>query len=367
MKKVNQLFSFVFLFILTMNLHAQDDDFNLIEPIIETPEMNELQMRNYTKTMYRNWGIPLLGLDTAMQQYTGKNIKICIIDTGRPEHQSLTKHIKSSANFTAEPSDIDGNGHSTHVAGIIAEIVPDAELYFAKVLTSTGSGSTAGVTAGIEWCIQQGTPILNLSLGSSTPNLAMKSVIDAAVEKGFLFIAAAGNSGQGATDLEDKIGYPAKYPGVMAIGSMNQMMKVSFFSSPGIDGDIVAPGEKILSTYKNDQYIVLSGTSMATPYVAGAAAIFLQRNQISVNIDTIFQRTAKDLLPEGYDARAFHGVVCPAELFNWPKTPPVEEEPEDPTKPIRTIFLWLQDNWFAIVAVVVTAGLVLLFRKMKQR
>ena len=352
--------------ILLMASILQAQDFELIEPIKETEPMNELQVSRYlNSTRFNNWGITRLGLDTAMTKYTGKNIKICICDTGRPEHPSLQSHITGSENFTTDATDIDGNGHSTHVGGIIAEIAPDAPLLFAKVLTDRGSGSSQGVANGILWCVNRGASIINLSLGGSFPNTIMKQAIDTAYAKGVIVIAAAGNDGQSAT--EEKIGYPARYPETIAVGSINNLLAVSTFSSAGEFGDVMAPGEKVLSTYLGNKYIVLSGTSMATPYVSAMTALHLQRTQMHVNVQNILRNTSTDMMQHGYDRYSFYGHVTPSKLFNDPPPNDEEPEPEDPTGGIK-IPDWFKEQYptIAMAASILIMIIIALWKRFKK-
>jgi len=335
---------------------GQEGEVNLIEPIIESPQMNERQAAIYSASqVFKNWGIQKLQLDSVMKQYTGKGVKVCVCDTGQPDHVKLKDKIKASKNFTSDASVFDGNGHSTHVSGIIAEIAPDAEILIAKVLTDEGSGTNSGVANGLTWCVDQGANFINLSLGGSNPSTSIKTSIDYAISKGVSIIAAAGNSGQ---SKEDNIGYPAKYDEVIAIGSINDKLDVSSFSSSGEEGDLVTPGEKILSTYKGNTYRVLSGTSMATPYASAVAALYYEKHQSNTALERVLELGSTDMLPEGFDRYSFWGHVEPIELFEFktpPETnPPVEEEPKE-----SKVELFL----FIGIGVLVVLGLVFFYRR----
>lgn len=340
-------------------LFAQDD-VKLIEPIVESPAMSPVKARSFSASVnFRNWGIQKLGLDTIMAGYTGKGQKVCICDTGKPDHYALIRQTRESKNFTSDDSVNDGNGHSTHVAGIITEIAPDAELYFAKVLSNSGSGSNTGVAQGIEWCIEQQADIINMSLGGSSPSPIIKRAIDKAVEDSIIIIAAAGNSGQSETD--NRMGYPARYEETIAIGSINDRLRVSSFSSSGDEGDLVAPGERILSTWKNGNYIVLSGTSMATPFVAGTAALFLEKYGNIQGVESIFESKSTDMIPAGFDRYSFWGHINPTNLFSHEFTNPPDTsiiEPEPGPKPPE-IPTWIGKNWIAVLIVVIFVGAVI--------
>ncbi|QDP50428.1 MAG: putative intracellular serine protease [Prokaryotic dsDNA virus sp.] len=312
-------------------LFAQNDEVNLIKPIVESPAITGSQMRTFVAmNNYKNWGIIKLGLDSTMRTKTGKGVKICICDTGMPNHRDFNNgNIKLAESFIGGDGDVvDYNGHSTHVGGIILEIARESDLFFAKVLDKNGGGSITGVAAGINWCVDSKADIINLSLGSSQPSPIMKKAIDRAIEKGILVIAAAGNEGQNPNG--NSMGYPAKYEETIAIGSINKNLDVSYFSSSGEQGDVVAPGESILSTWLNDEYIILSGTSMATPFVVGMAALKMEGGLDSVDFERIFENSANDMMDPGFDNVSFWGYVTP-KFYNERDTsivePPVVENP----------------------------------------
>lgn len=346
------------------NLPDTTDEVTLIQPFIDMPSMNKRQADSFIKNQsFRNWGIERLNLSEVMQDYTGKGIKICIADTGRPKHTELQQAIKGSANFSNVEGVDDLQGHSTHVAGIVNEIVPDAELYFAKVLNDSGSGTNAGVTQGIQWCVDQGSNIVNLSLSGSQPFAEMKTVIDEAIQKGVIIIAAAGNRGQNP-DI-DLIGYPAKFDEVICVGSINDMIEVSRFSSSGKNGDIVGPGEQILSTYKDNRFAVLSGTSMSAPFISGVCALWIEKNQIQTNLEPLLERLATDITPEGFDIYSFHGHVEPDSLFRTIDNPDEPDDPIDPDPELPdddenpSVIDWISQRWIFLLGGLLSIGVIL--------
>lgn len=325
MKRFNFLILFSLVLLSTLSTTAQDD-FKLIEPIIETAPMNFRQAQAYSsEPTFLNWGIKKTGLDSIMKSYNGEGVVICICDTGRPTHKKLSQS-KMSANFTDDKSDKDGNGHSTHVSGIIHEIAPKSNLIFAKVLSDQGGGSSEGVANGIRWCVNSQAKIINMSLGSPVPNEEIKRAIDYATERGAIIIAAAGNEGK--NEAEDNIGYPALYKDVVCVGSINQDSQVSIFSSSGEGGDVVAAGERILSTYGENTYRVLSGTSMAAPFVSGVAALFLQKNKTTDGMKNLLAEWSTDFEPIGYDRHNFYGHLDPIAFMDVEVKEPIEELPE---------------------------------------
>ena len=351
---MKNIFLFFFLFSFPLLSQSQEDEVRLIEPIKETAPMSLTQARSFSKKQsFRNWGVEALQLNSIMTKYSGKGVKVCICDTGEPEHNTLKGSIKESINFSTDSNAKDQNGHSTHVAGIVNEIAPDAELYFAKVLNKNGSGSNTRVKNGIDWCVYKKADIINLSLGSPSPSPVIKEAIDAAIKNKILIVAAVGNDGT-RNDQTDIIGYPAKYEETLATGSINRQLKVSEFSSQGKSGDIVAPGESILSTWLNNQYIVLSGTSMATPYTSGVAALYLEKYGSTAYAERFFEQFANDIAPKGFDTRAFWGNVDPPKLFK-PDSLIIDFPPRDSTitpDPPKTPGTLLGMEWWEILILI---------------
>ena len=184
------------------------------------------------------------------------------------------------------PSDVDG--HGTHVSGTIAGkgnngvgvtgVAWNAKIMPLKFLNDSGSGSTSNAIKAIDYATAKGVKITNNSWGGGGYSQALYDAINAAGQQGALFIAAAGNSGQNA-DLYPM--YPAAYnlANIISVASTNRHDKLSWFSNYGLTSvDLGAPGEEIYSTLPNNSYGTLSGTSMASPHVAGAAALVWSQN-----------------------------------------------------------------------------------------
>lgn len=316
---------FILFLFLPVFLFSQDDDVFLIKPIIESPVLNQMQANKIASEFdCMNWGVKEIDLFDAIKEHQATGIKICIADTGRPTHKLI--RIAGSANFTDNPTHDDKNGHSTHVAGIIQEIAPNAELYFAKVLSNTGSGSMSGVRDGIDWCTSIGADFTNMSLGSPNESSILKTALIRAKEANNIVVAAAGNDGYNET--REMIGYPARDETVICVGSTKKGIQVSDFSSSGEFGDIMAPGERILSTYLNQQFVELSGTSMAAPFITGVLA--LRKSQTNkINDDkSELKESAYDMLDVGYDRKSFYGSITnKIFLDSIPPTEPIEPKP----------------------------------------
>ncbi|WP_096155439.1 MULTISPECIES: S8 family peptidase [Bacillus] len=240
------------------------------------------------------YGVTHIKADVAHSQgITGNGVKVAILDTGiDASHPDL--NVAGGASFVSgEPNALtDGNGHGTHVAGTVAAlnnnvgvlgIAYDVDLYAVKVLGSDGSGTLAGIAQGIEWSIANGMDVINMSLGGSTGSSTLKQASDNAYNSGIVVVAAAGNSGN-FFGLINTIGYPARYDSVIAVGAVDANNNRASFSSVGNELEVMAPGVNILSTLPGNSYGSLNGTSMASPHVAGAAALMLAKNPNLTNV-----------------------------------------------------------------------------------
>lgn len=259
------------------SVYADEAVISDISPIKTLPT----ELKNYF-----NWYQPMVGANTA---YTlgarGKGVVVAVVDTGvdiyNPEFQGRLLRGYNAINPSALPRD--DHGHGTHVAGIIGAaadgrmtvgIAPDVTLMPIKVLNAQGSGTQTAFNAGVNYAVRNGARILNMSLGAGGP--FGQAGIQQAVSAGKLVVAAAGNSGAANP------AWPARYASqswtngqVMAVGAVDSTGKIASFSNRAGDtryNYLVAPGVSIASTYLNNQYVYMSGTSMATPVVSGAAA-----------------------------------------------------------------------------------------------
>ena len=268
-----------------------------------------------------NWGYQKLAIDQAAKSgLTGKGVKIGILDTGvRANHPDL--RLAGGISFVnGITSYNDDNGHGTHVAGIIAAqnngigtvgVAPDAGIYAVKVLDKNGEGNQSDVAKGVEWAMQQKLDIVNLSITSSSGTHLLEQTLQKAYDQGMLIVAASGNF---PGIVSDEVLYPARYPSVIAVGSVDQNLKRSDFSYYGNDLEFVAPGENILSTYNGNNeetYAEATGTSMASPFVTGMVALYKQAypSLKGPAIRTYMQKSALDLGKKGRDAQYGYGLV----------------------------------------------------------
>ncbi|WP_350344292.1 S8 family serine peptidase [Proteinivorax tanatarense] len=250
------------------------------------------------------WGIDRVNApDVHSDNQYGDGIRVSVLDTGILLNHEDLNVMGGYSVFGGSYND--DNGHGTHVAGTIAAldnhygvigVSPQVDLYGVKVLDSRGSGSYSGIIEGIYWSMNNNMDIINMSLGGSVGSVALEDACNAATDAGLLVVAAAGNSGN-FFGWGDNIGYPAKYPSVMAVGSTTSSDSRSSFSSTGPDLEIMAPGSNILSTTYNGGYGSMSGTSMACPHAAGVAALVWSANENLTNqqVRDIINDSANDM------------------------------------------------------------------------
>ncbi len=231
------------------------------------------------------WSERLLGLPALWRESKGEGVVVAVLDTGIDEdHPDLRGAVVKSRDFTGEGIE-DGNGHGTHVAGIIAArenrvgfvgAAPKARLLVAKVLSNRGFGRLEWIARGIEWAVAEGADILSLSLGGPMSSDLLHRAVHQALAAGKVVVCAAGNGGALARQA---IGYPGRYGSVITVAAHDRNGQPSGFSSRGAALDFMAPGEEIWSTWRKGGYAKLSGTSMAAPFVAGLAALVLAKHR----------------------------------------------------------------------------------------
>lgn len=256
---------------------------------------------------------------------------VSVVDTGVDyNHPDLAGRVIKGKDYTKESDGtdpIDGFGHGTHVAGIInamanngigvAGVAPNVKVMAVKVLSKSGGGSLFSIAGGIQYSVKNGAKIVNLSLGGpAVTDLISSAVGYWATKKGALLIAAAGNSA-------NAVGTPARIDDYyMAVGASDENENLAKFSCFGKELSVVSPGTKIMATtpsYKvplNDlgypmNYAALQGTSMATPLVAGIAALVWSKHPefTAKQVRAQIEKSAIDLGEPGKDNRFGHGRV----------------------------------------------------------
>ncbi|OGF66564.1 hypothetical protein A3H04_00580 [Candidatus Giovannonibacteria bacterium RIFCSPLOWO2_12_FULL_43_11c] len=263
------------------------------------------------------WGISKIQANQVwLSGNTADPIKVGIIDTGISlSHPDLALNIKGSYNaINGRKSANDDNGHGSHVAGIIAAlnnttgsvgVAPKADIYAIKVLNAAGSGYISDIIEGIDWAISKNIKVINMSLGCACDVQSMHAAVIRAKNAGIIVVAAAGNS------ATDPVIYPAAYPEAIAVSATDSSDQLASWSARGPEVDLSAPGVSIYSTYKGTGYATLSGTSMASPHVAGSAALVLFKNPSWTPDQVIaaLESTATDLGIGGFDNLFGFGLV----------------------------------------------------------
>lgn len=250
------------------------------------------------------WGLKAIGLEKT--QYTGSGIDICILDTGfdisHPDFAN--RDIEGKSFVQGEDWNRDVHGHGTHCAGTAAGnkrldngkrygVATGSNIKIAKVLSDSGTGCTSSIVDAIDWAITKKFRVISLSLGSPArinekPSVIFEKSGEKALESNCLIIAASGNNSS-RPSLPKPVSFPANSMSIMAVAAIDDQFRVARFSNAGINAstggaiNVCAPGVDVLSAYpvksnESEHYALLNGTSMATPHVAGLAAILMEAN-----------------------------------------------------------------------------------------
>lgn len=242
------------------------------------------------------WGLIATRVNATSQ--TGQGVRVAVLDTGIDlAHPDLQGRVSASRSFIVGESVDDGNGHGTHTAGTACgprqprglpryACATAADLLVGKVLGNSGRGTDAGIIAGIQWALDERADIISMSLGSPVaPGQNYSAVFEQvgrrAIARGTLIVAAAGNDSRRTRGVPQPVSHPANCPSIMGVGAVDRNFTPADFSNGGINTnggkvDIVAPGVDVRSSWPGGQYRNLDGTSMATPHVAGIAALWAQ-------------------------------------------------------------------------------------------
>jgi len=268
------------------------------------------------------WGLQAINVTDIWERVPvdkRSSVTIAVIDTGVDvDHEDLKDSIVAGYDFVNQDDNPDDdNGHGTHVAGIaaaitnngkgIAGVAGGAKIMPVKVLNAKGVGTSLDIYLGIMYAVNNGADVINLSLGSQIPGLLVKEAVDYALANDVVVVAASGN------DYSEMVGYPAAFDGVIAVGAVDyysgNYMYTASFSNYGSELDITAPGVDIFSTFPyeldtfdglQDGYTLLDGTSMASPFVAGMAALLRAENP-----DLSCEEIRKSLLDNAYDIKYY--------------------------------------------------------------
>jgi len=243
------------------------------------------------------WGLQATGVPASA--FTGKGVKVAVLDTGFDlKHPDFPSRSVTAVSFVKGYKAQDGHGHGTHCIGTACGpqspyhpprygVACGSAILAGKVLDDQGGGADGGILAGINWAITQGARIVSMSLGAEVTvddpySEIFEAVGQRALAAGTLIVAAAGNESDRRTGWYAPVGHPANCPSILAVGALDSKMQLGYFSNRGLNPkggqvDLAGPGVNVLSAFPMPERSArLSGTSMATPHVAGLAALWAE-------------------------------------------------------------------------------------------
>ena len=319
----------------------ENENVEYAEPVYVVRALSIESQNDPAYTSSRQWGLTAINptdLWADVSEADRENVTLAVIDTGVDmDHPDLEDNIVSGYDFINDDNNPDDDyGHGTHVAGIaagisdngtgIAGVASGIKIMPIKALDSDGAGTTETIVAGIDYAVGHNVDVINMSLGSDADSHALEDAVNDAVNAGVIVVAAAGN------EYGSDVCYPAAYEGVIGVGAADYIdghFEEADFSNVGPEVDVVAPGVDIYSTVpieldnyntnvgdlNEDGYALLSGTSMATPFVSGMAALLQAKakaNDNNLNSDevcTILKDTAVDIGDVGIDNETGAGII----------------------------------------------------------
>lgn len=331
-----------------------------MDPVFRLPPY-EAQAVTTALSEVHDWSIAFLGIPELWKRSEGEGVRVAVLDTGCDlEHPDLKGGIVGARDFSGSLwGPLDRQGHGTWCAGMIGAranevgvrgVAPKCELLVAKVLGDDGSGTEHAILAGIEWAAAQGAHVLSLSLGGPRMSERLHDAIRAFVAQEHRFVlCAAGNDGR-----DNAVNYPAAWEETIAVAAVDKHGKLTAFSSRGPQVDVAAPGQDMLSTVPKSAggYAKLSGTSMATPVVAGVTAVCLAKHlkqggrtglENYKQLQAHLAKTAVDAGTPGRDDAYGWGIIAPNQLLDAVSTPAAAPTPEGPQE-LTAIDLTVKDK-----------------------
>jgi subtilisin family serine protease len=304
----------------------EEDYVRGIPPLQDVRVLSEEEVDNFltlvpNDSMYpQQWGPPCIGAQEAWNVELGdSSVIVAIVDTGIDlNHPDLAANVDTTIDFDTVNNDDnaqDDHGHGTHVAGTVAASINNTigvaglqqvTLMAVKSLDFRGIGFDSWLSNGIIYAADNGARVINASWGGPSFSNTINNAVNYAFDRGVLFVAAAGNNGSSSPF------YPASYARALGVSALDTCDTLATWSNWGESNVwLSAPGEDILSTYWNDTYAYLSGTSMATPHVVGVVAAYFSYNPgfTLMQVVTHMFNNADDLGLPGYDDRFGHGRV----------------------------------------------------------
>lgn len=224
-----------------------------------------------------NWGMATFAIDKLRTVANGNGVVVGIVDTGVDRTHPLLTNCIAAIDFTGSPiGSGDKNEHGTHCTGTVGAqdprigVAPGCKTVHGKCLSDQGSGAGTWIAKAMQWCADQGATIISASLGSPSEDPTITTKIKELAEKGIWVICAAGNSGGGTPEID----WPGRSQHCISVAALDSNLNPASFSSAGLKIDTSGPGVNIWSTRPGGGFRQMSGTSMATPFVAGTLALY---------------------------------------------------------------------------------------------
>ncbi len=325
-------------------------------------EQDDSELEDYSdaQSVGSTWGLraTMVTPTSFLQQmrWTGNGIKVAILDTGFDlNHPDFINRPIVSKSFITGESVQDEHGHGTHCTGTACGglspagsierygIAYKSSIYIGKVLNNAGRGADGGILAGINWAVANGCEIVSMSLGGTMNSAGFSAVFEnaaaRALNSGTLIIAAAGNSSSRPNNIR-AVSHPANCPSIMAVGALDSGLNCATFSNGGLYAtygsvDIAGPGVGVFSSTKMPaKHSTMNGTSMATPHVAGIAALWAESTGLrGINLWKKLVSTAKGLPLPTRDVGA--GLVQAPYTIRYIRPIPFPRYPELPKFPVQ--------------------------------
>lgn len=313
------------------------------DPRVSHAEENTLYAASFVPDDPRygeQWNLPMIGAPAAWDHARGKGVIVAVIDTGvayqdGPRFKAVedlagAEFVEGYDFVNDRVEALDDHGHGTHVAGTIAQrtgngrgvagVAFEATIMPLKVLSAQGSGTAADIADAIYFAADEGARVINMSLGGGSASAVMADAVAYARKKGVVVVCAAGNNGRRVVE------YPAAYPGAFAVSAVGPSGELASYSSWGKELAIAAPGgdtrrggdkagvlQNTIDPSRpgaTDVYLAFNGTSMATPHVAGAAALVISAGVTDADdVERILRASAKDVGGQAWSERYGDGLL----------------------------------------------------------
>jgi subtilisin family serine protease len=270
---------------------------DLIDRLLTSSQISEIRSQAGFQDGTMTWGLQAIRVPSTT--LSGKGIRVAVLDTGLDDsHPDFAGRNITKKLFATQSVEGDIHGHGTHCIGTACGsrspanaprygVAPEAEIFAGKVLGDDGFGTDRSIIAGIDWALANRCEVISMSLGAATtvgtvPNEDYEQIGEVCLDAGTLIIAAAGNESMRPSHIAP-VSSPANATSIMAVAAVDRDLRIASFScgarNPGQDVDIAGPGVEVLSSVPGGGYAKFQGTSMATPHVAGIAALLAQSDQ----------------------------------------------------------------------------------------